>query len=59
MKISLFKRVCWGNWLFFIIVSFLFIITLLSACGTKGGLYMPEPMDNTKEKTTPVKKPAA
>ena len=42
MKPSPFKNICWGNWVFFIIVTFLFIISLLSACGTKGDLYIPD-----------------
>lgn len=42
MKPSIFKRICWGNWLFFIIVTFLFITTLLSGCGSKGDLYLPD-----------------
>jgi predicted small lipoprotein YifL len=47
MKPSWFKTICWGNWLFFIIVIFLFIISLLSACGTKSDLYIPDEHSST------------
>jgi len=42
MKRAVLKNICWGNWLFFIIVTFLFIVSLLSACGTKGVLVVPD-----------------
>jgi len=46
MKRPVLKNICWGNWLFFIIVTFLFIVSLLSACGTKGGLVLPGKASN-------------
>jgi predicted small lipoprotein YifL len=49
MKGSVFKNICWGNWLYFIVVVFLFVVSLLSACGTKGDLYIPD--KETKEST--------
>ncbi|MCK5896529.1 MAG: lipoprotein [Cocleimonas sp.] len=42
MKESVFKNICWVNWLYFIIVFCLFVVSLLSACGTKGDLYLPD-----------------
>lgn len=42
MKLSRIKGICWGNWAFFIIVTLLFVMTLLSGCGTKGDLYLPD-----------------
>jgi len=42
MKPSPFKNICWGNWLFFIMIAFLFVISLMSACGTKGDLHLPD-----------------
>jgi predicted small lipoprotein YifL len=48
MKRPVLKDICWGNWLFFIIVTFLFIVSLLSACGTKGALVLPD--DESKPK---------
>jgi predicted small lipoprotein YifL len=42
MKPSLFNTICWGNGLFFIMIAFLFIISLMSACGTKGVLQLPD-----------------
>ena len=42
MKPSPFKNICWGNLVFFIVVIFLFIMSLLNACGTKGDLYIPD-----------------
>jgi len=51
VKPFLFKNICWGNWLFFIIVTFLFVISLLSACGNKAALYLPDkPSKITKTK---------
>jgi len=50
MKQLVLKKICWGNWLFFIIVTFLFIVSLLSACGTKGALVIPN--DESKPKTS-------
>jgi predicted small lipoprotein YifL len=46
MKRPVLKNICWGNWLFFIIVTFLFMVSLLSACGTKGVLILPEKGSN-------------
>jgi len=51
----MFKNICWVNWLFIIMVGILSVIsigTLVSGCGNKGALYMPD--ESTK---TPPAKP--
>jgi predicted small lipoprotein YifL len=54
MKFSLLKNICWGNWLFFIIIAFLFVISLLSACGSKGNLYLPDKPSGKPSKTANI-----
>lgn len=46
----MFKRICWGNWIFLFIVVGLFSVTLLSGCGHKGDLYLPDTTETTKDK---------
>ena len=45
----MFRRICWGNWIFLFIVVGLFSVTL-SGCGNKGDLYLPDTTETTKDK---------
>jgi len=41
----MFKGICWVNWLFTLMIAWLAIIsvsTMLSGCGNKGALTLPE-----------------
>ena len=41
----MFKNICWVNWLFAVMIGGLMVVsisTLLSGCGTKGPLVMPD-----------------
>jgi len=41
----MFKKICWVNWLFAIMVAGLALLslsTMLSGCGNKGALYLPD-----------------
>lgn len=33
---------CWARWLFIAMVAVLGVLSMLSACGQKGALYLPE-----------------
>ncbi|PWR00252.1 LPS translocon maturation chaperone LptM [Leucothrix pacifica] len=46
----MFKRICWGNWIFLFIVVGLFSVTMLSGCGHKGDLYLPDTTETTNDK---------
>ena len=52
----MFKGVCWVNWLFMAMIAFLAVIsisTMLSGCGNKGVLYLPD--SNTSKQDTKKK----
>jgi len=41
----MFKNICWANWLFTLMIVGLFLLsvsTVLSGCGNKGALTLPE-----------------
>jgi len=41
----MFKNICWANWLFTLMIIGLFLLsvsTVLSGCGNKGALTLPE-----------------
>ncbi|HIO97824.1 MAG TPA: hypothetical protein EYG71_07860 [Leucothrix sp.] len=41
----MFKKICWVNWLFAIMVAGLALLslsTMLSGCGNRGSLYLPD-----------------
>lgn len=42
IKIIMLKSICWAQRLFTLIIFSLFIVSMLSACGNKGNLYLPE-----------------
>jgi predicted small lipoprotein YifL len=50
----MFKRICWGNWIFLFMVVGLFSVTMLSGCGNTGELYLPD--TDTTETTKDKKK---
>jgi len=46
----MFKNICWGNWLFTLMITGLFLLSLsslLSGCGNKGVLTLPEKANTT------------
>jgi len=41
----MFKNICWVNWLYAAMLIFLFVVSIssmLSGCGNKGDLYLPD-----------------
>jgi len=50
---------CSGNFLVRLFFTTLLLTYLLSACGLKGPLYMPPPVDTAKPASSDVAKPAS
>jgi predicted small lipoprotein YifL len=48
-------RLCWAQYLLWLVISIFGTGALLSSCGQKGDLYLPEESDNGKQEQ-PVKK---
>lgn len=51
-------KICWAQYLFWLVILVLGAGSALSACGQKGDLYLPEP-SAPKKQTAPEKKPSA
>jgi len=50
----MFKNICWVNWLYAAMIVFLFIVSIssmLSGCGNKGDLYLPDNSSSANKKT--------
>jgi len=53
-SIGMFKNICWVNWLFFLMIgafALISISTILSGCGNKGDLTLPEKSSTTSVET--------
>jgi len=48
-------KICWANYLLWFVIAVLGGISLLSGCGQKGDLYLPEDEKKKEEKAqTPI-----
>ncbi|MGK0272354.1 MAG: putative small lipoprotein YifL [Cocleimonas sp.] len=59
LEIRMFRNFRWLQRLFILMISGLFILSvssILSGCGNKGDLYLPDTGSKTDSKTNPVKK---
>lgn len=58
-KIIMFKNICWPQKLFFYLILGLFnlsVVSMISGCGNKGDLYLPESGSVNDSKTNKQKK---
>jgi len=52
---DMFKDICWVNWLYAAMIVFLFFVSvssMLSGCGNKGDLYLPDHAATHKSKSS-------
>ncbi|MCB1755964.1 MAG: lipoprotein [Gammaproteobacteria bacterium] len=45
-------RICWAQWVFIAVIAVLGLAQMLSACGNKGPLYLPEETAQTADSAT-------
>jgi predicted small lipoprotein YifL len=48
-------RICWSQTLFLLLVIVLGTGSMLSGCGKKGPLYLPQPQQDPQQQTEPTR----